>query len=329
MEWKIKHVFNFEPEKLWGHGFCLYGYYGKRGEQYLLQWSEHWVGHLTREDHFIWTAGSVDKGLSDVHISIDIKNPQYIDESPEGYLILSSNGNSKIYKIYPGKGSAELFIDTSYYGMKENDTGNCVYDLDGNIWINDIRGCRVLKFNGEGKLLLVLGDGTPGFQREPVSFGDVRFNWIYDLRLGPDGNIYILDSKNFAIRMIDVVNEVVTTVVGTGQPGYSGDGGDALEATLGSNPEEYFDGPMSISLDEEGNIFIGDTHNHVVRMVERSTNIITTLAGRSDAQPHVRNSPQEKDPLKVNLPYIFSLDYYGGCLIIPEWDGDLIVLEKV
>ena len=141
--------------------------------------------------------------------------------------------------------------------------------------------------------------------------------------------MYVLDSKNFAVRMIDVVNEVVTTVVGTGEPGYSGNGGDALEATLGSNPEEYFDGPLSLSLDEEGNIFIGDTQNHLMRMLERSTNVITTLAGKRDAQPHVRNNPQEIDPLKLNLPKICSLDYYGGCLYIPEIDGDLIILEKV
>ena len=94
-------------------------------------------------------------------------------------------------------------------------------------------------------------------------------------------------------------------------------------------PSEYFDGPLSLSLDEEGNIFIGDTQNHVMRMVERSTNIITTIAGKRDAQPRKRNDPHEKNPLQLNLPYICSLDYYNGCLFIPEWDGDLIVLEKV
>jgi len=329
MKWHIKHIFNYEEEKLWGRGCAQLGFHGKNGEQYALVYNEHWLGHLTPDDRFIWTAGSVDKGLSDTHISMDIRNPHYIAESPDGSLLLSSNGNSKMYKIYPEKKSAELLIDTEKLGIKEFDLGNCEYDRDGSIWVNDIRGCRVWKFSEDGELIRILGDGTPGFQKEQVSFDEVRFNWIYDLRLGPDGNIYILDSKNFAVRMIDIVKEVVITVVGTGEPGDSGDGGNALNATLGGNPDVYFDGPLSMSLDEEGNIFIGDTQNHVMRMVDRSTNIITTLAGKRDFQPHVRNNPQEKDLLKLNLPYICSLDYYGGCLFIPEWDGDLIIMEKV
>jgi len=328
MKWKVKHVFNFDNTRPWGDGYAG-GFYGKKGDLYMLHWDEHWLGRLTSDDRFTWTAGSVDKGLSDIHISIDVKHPHYICESPDGSLLLSSNGNSKIYKIYPEKGSAELFIDAVEFGIKEYDAGNCVYDLEGNIWINDIRGCKVWKFSQEGKLLLTLGDGTPGFQKEPVSFDEVRFNWIYDLRLGPDGNLYVLDSKNFAVRMIDIENEIVSTIVGTGKPGDSVDGVDALQATFGSREGEYFDGPLSLSLDEEGNIFIGDTFNHVLRMVDKSSNIITTIAGRDDIQPKVRANPDEIDPLKLNIPMISSLEYYNGCLFIPERDGDLVVLEKI
>jgi hypothetical protein len=328
MKWKIKHIFNFTQDKPWRNGFCQFGFHDNEGNQYLLQYDEHWLGHLTQDDKFTWTAGTIDKGLSDTHIDIDLKNPHYLSESPDGSLLVSSNGNSKIYKISPGKRAAELFIDTEKFGIKEHDVGNCVCDLTGNIWVNDIRGCKVWQFDVNGKLVRCLGDGIPGFQKEPTSFDKVRFNWIYDLRLGPDGNMYVLDSKNFAVRMIDIIHEVVTTVVGTGKPGDSGDGGDSLKATLGSKKGEYFDGPLSLALDEEGNIFIGDTQNHVLRMVEQSTDVITTIAGKRDAQPHKRNDPQEKDPLKLNLPYICSLEYYKGLLFIPEWDGDLIVLEK-
>jgi hypothetical protein len=329
MKWKVKHIFNFTKDKLWGAGFCQFGFHDNKGNQYMLQWDEHWLGQLTPDDRFLWTAGSVDKSLSVIHINADIKNPHYICGSPDGSLLLSSNGNSKIYKIYPGKRTTELFIDTADFGIKEFDVGNCVYDLKGNIWVNDIRGCKVWLFAGNGRLLRCLGDGTPGFQKGPVPFDRVRFNWIYDIRLGQDGNIYVLDSKNFAVRMIDIGREVVTTIVGMGKPGYSGDGGDASNATLGSNPAEYFDGPLSLSLDEEDNIYIGDTQNHVLRMVEKATNIITTIAGEKNARRHERNDPREQDPLQLKLPYICSLEYYHGFLFVPEWDGDLVVLEKV
>lgn len=51
-------------------------------------------------------------------------------------------------------------------------------------------------------------------------------HWIYDLRRGPDDRLYVLDSRNFALRVIDPAAGRVTTVAGTGTSGYSGDGGD-------------------------------------------------------------------------------------------------------
>jgi hypothetical protein len=183
-------------------------------------------------------------------------------------------------------------------------------------------------YNLAGEPILTLGNGQPGFQEGTFPFEGVQFNWIYDLRLGPDGHLYVLDSKNYSVRRINADQGTVSVVVGTGRPGYSGDGGPALNATLGSNPSEYFDGPFSLSLDEEGNIFIGDTYNHVIRMVEHATQRISTIAGHHPADQDKRNDPLETDPLKLNLLKICSMDYYDGCLFIPDWSNDLVVMEK-
>lgn len=174
----------------------------------------------------------------------------------------------------------------------------------------------------------MLGQGKPGFQTKTTPFHKVSFDWVYDLRIGPDGNIYVLDGKNFAVRMIDLQDKMVSPVAGTGKPGYSGDGGDALIATFGSDTHEHFDGPYALSLDEEGNVYVGDTQNHVVRMVNKKTGLISTIAGNPKIKLHARNDPQETDPFKLNLPKICSMDYLDGCLFIPEWDGDMVILEK-
>jgi hypothetical protein len=176
--------------------------------------------------------------------------------------------------------------------------------------------------------VLTLGNGQPGYQPDTVAFEAAQFNWIYDLRLGPRGNVYVLDSKNFCVRKLDVRQKTVSVVAGSGTPGYSGDGGPATQATLGSDPGEHFDGPFALSIDEDGNLFIGDTHNHVVRMVRRTTGQISTIAGKVDVEPDKRNDPGETDPLKLNLPKIGSMDYYDGHLFVPDWNNDLIVLEK-
>jgi len=330
VRWKIKRIFNYTDERAWGNGYCNGGFHDKlpSGRVYFQEYFKHWIGVFDPADKFLWTAGLINPGVSKMHIPVDLKNPHYITTSPDdGATLVSSGGTNKIFRIFPEKKSAKLFIDTGKIGLK--DIGNCEYDLDGNIWVNEVSGCRVWQFDSKGNKKRVLGRGTPGFQRKPTSFDKARFNWIYDLRLGPDGNIYVLDSKNFALRMISLQDEKVTLVVGTGKPGYSGDDGDALKATLGSDPSQHFDGPYSLSLDEDGNIYIGDTQNHVLRMVEKKTNSISTIAGNHKIKPHVRNDPREKDPLKLNLPKISSLDYFNNCLYVPEMDGDMIILEKM
>lgn len=326
MRWRIKHIFNLSQEKPWEHGFVNFGFHGRKGTQYLLHYNEHWLGCINDEDEFLWTAGAIDKGLSKNHIPFEVKYPHYITELPEGSLLVSSNGTNKIFKIWPVKKKAELFIDTARVGLR--DIGNCEFDGRDSVWVHEIEGCRVWQFDLSGEIIQTLGNGQPGFNADSVPSKDARFSWIYDLRLGPDGNIYLLDSKNFCVRKIDVRRDTVSTIVGTGKPGYSGDGGPALKATLGSDPSVHFDGPFSLSVDEEGNLFIGDTYNHVVRMVESSTGIISTIAGQHEASLGKRNDPHETDPLKLNLPKICSMDYYGGCLFIPDNNDDLIVLEK-
>ncbi len=219
-----------------------------------------------------------------------------------------------------------LHLCSTVLGLK--DIASCEYDLNGYIWINEVTGYKIGQFDVGGKPVQMLGNAEPGFQSETVPFSKAQFNWIYDLRRGPDGNIYVLDSRNFVVRMLDLRNKLVSVVAGTGEGGYTGDGGDALHATFGHNPDAHFDGPWSMSLDEEGNIFVGDTQNHVVRMVERSTNTVSTIAGNPSVTPGKRNDPLETNPLNLNLPLICSMDYNQGRLFVPEWDGDIVVLAK-
>jgi len=328
MEWRIKHIFNFTDEKTWKNGYGQFGFHDYEGKFYLIRNEASWFGCLTEKDEFLWTAGSTDPNLSSTHIYFDLKNPMYVSRHPkEKSIIISSGGNKKIFKFFPEDKKAEVLIDAQKHGLK--DIGNCVFDKEGNIWINEITGYRIWQFDLEGKKMCVVGDGKPGFQEGTVNCENAQFNWIYDIRIGPDNNLYILDSRNYTLRMIDFDLGKVIVIAGTGKPGYSGDGGLATEATFGSDKSEKFDGPWAISLDEEGNIFIGDTHNHVVRMVEKKSEMISTIAGNSSYIPSKKNLINETNLFKINLPKICSMDYYNKELFIPEWDGDLIVLEKI
>lgn len=85
------------------------------------------------------------------------------------------------------------------------------------------------------------------------------------------GNIYFADSGNNMIRRIDAMSGAITTVAGSGTPGYTGDGSAAIAAQLNA--------PAKVVVDAAGNLYIADTGNSVIRYVAASTGIIITIAG--------------------------------------------------
>ncbi len=230
-----------------------------------------------------------------------------------------------MHHLCSSTGTADVLIDGQEVGLQS--MGNCVADAEGSIWINDVTGCAVWRFDYDGNFVEIVGSGEPGFQSHTVPFEDALFHWIYDLRLGPDGLLYVLDSRNYAVRKLDPVERTVSLVAGCGEPGYSGDGGDAKKAALGGDPHSKFDGPWSVAVDEDGDIFIGDTQNCVVRHVDVESHTIRTIAGDPEVGPESDNAGVT-DPLRLRLPLICSLDYHDDRLYVPEWEGDLIILAR-
>jgi hypothetical protein len=328
--WIVDRIVHFGPEDLVKNGLSHFGFHDRNGKHYAIFHQKHFLGLIGKSDQLEWTAAAhqIFEGTPNIRAALNF--PMYIDNLNDNSLIASNFGDAQLYHINVEKKKAELFVDGLRIGMK--DAGNCVVDNENTVWVNEVEGCRIWRFNSLGEPILTLGNGKPGFQTGTADFSEARFNWIYDIRRGPDGNIYVLDSRNFAVRMIDLNRQIVLTVAGTGKPGYDGDNGDALNATFGGDPTARFDGPISLSLDEEGNIFVGDRQNHVVRMIHKKSNIVETIAGSRNRVKGKSNNLEEKDPLELNLPAISSMDYHDGYLFVPTditpEEGDLAVLTR-
>jgi hypothetical protein len=328
-DWVVDRVIHFGPGEFLKDGLPHFGFHDRNGKRYAISHQKHFLGLVRENDQLEWTVAAHQVFEGTPNIVARLNYPMYIDNLDDENLLVSNFGDARLYRINIERKKAELFIDGLRIRMK--DAGNCVVDNEGSAWVNEVKGCKIWRFDSMGNPLLTLGDGTPGFQLGTVGFDEVRFSWVYDIRRGPDGNIYVLDSRNFAVRLIDLKHRVVRTLAGTGKPGYEGDDGDALNATFGSDPAARFDGPISLSLDEEGNIFVGDRMNHVVRMIHKKSNIIRTIAGNHNSVKGTGNNPKGKDPFKLNLPEISSMDYYEGHLFVPTdlspEAGDLAVLK--
>jgi hypothetical protein len=314
--WVVERIVRFPPGAESGGGYSLLGFHDPDGAQLALLHGEHWVGVVDGPNTFEWTAGRERAEGSRLHIEADLRYPMYLARHRDGSYLVSNFGNGRIFRILPQDRRVEVFVDGETLGLV--DVGNCVPDDEGYVWVNEVTGCRIWRFDPRGRPDLTLGTGEPGFDAGTVPLEEARFSWVYDIRLGPDGLLYALDSRNFAVRSIDLRNRCVGTIAGTGEPGYSGDGGDARLATFGSDPDAKFDGPLSLSLDEMGNVFVGDTRNHVVRMVDRSSNVISTIAGDPSAAPGDRSPLDVTDPRALKLFEICSMDYFGGRLSSPR-----------
>jgi DNA-binding beta-propeller fold protein YncE len=105
----------------------------------------------------------------------------------------------------------------------------------------------------------VAGTGAKGYSGDSGPARFATFNGPKELAVDRSGNIWIVDTENHAIRMIDAKTNVIRTVAGRGRPGREGDGGPAINASL--------DRPHGVAVGPDGTFWIGDTHNHRVRMV--------------------------------------------------------------
>ena len=153
------------------------------------------------------------------------------------------------------------------------DPGSVAVDASGNIFIAATWLDEVFKADPAGNFTLVAGTGVQGFSGDGGPAANASLSVPSGVAVDTHGNLFIADSGNGRIRRVDAVTGVITTVAGSASelPGFSGDGGPATSAVM--------NGPGSVALDAQGNLFIVDAGNQRVRRVDAATGIITTVAG--------------------------------------------------
>lgn len=331
-DWQVYKVINFDSSKRWegplsDDGYSLFGIHDREGRQCILAPNKDWVGCIRHGSNVLeWSAGIKPVKNSKLHISAGIKNPSYVAQVSDDYYILSNTGLNQILGLDLKNGKANVLIDLNKHGV--DSPANCIVDREGNIWINSPGKNRLWQFSKEGDLIRAFGtDGEWQYSLE-CAYDHLVLSEIYDLKGGADGNIYFLEGKKFCLRMIDLSAKKVKVVAGNGKSGYTGDGGHPLSATFGSKKSGKSDGPWAFCIDEENNIYIGDTQNRVVRMLDRKSNTLQTIAGGVEYKAKARNNCAIRNPYELMLPSICWMDYCQGMLYITDMIGDLIVLAK-
>jgi len=145
-------------------------------------------------------------------------------------------------------------------------------DGRGRLIIADTYNHRVARVQRNGSLTTFAGTGHAGYGGDGGPATGASFDVVAGVAVGPDGSIYISDHVNLRVRRI-ARNGTVQTVAGNGQPGFSGDGGPAVLASISA--------PVGIAVDRAGNLYIADQGNHRIRKVD-TRGIIATIVGSGE-----------------------------------------------
>jgi hypothetical protein len=168
-------------------------------------------------------------------------------------------------KGYGGDGSRAI-------GALLSEPFMCAFDRQGHLYVAEATNHCVRRIDKDtGVITTVAGTGIAGYSGDGGPATRATFNQPYSLQVDANGDIYIVDRLNAAVRKVAAATGIITTVAGTGQPGYSGDGGPGAQAQL-REPNDCF-------LDGRGGLLIADIQDQRVRRLELATGIIVTFAG--------------------------------------------------
>ena len=253
----------------------------RSGNVYIADPERNTVRRVDTQGTITTVAGTGERGDGgDGGLAVDaqLNGPIGVAVDADGNLYFSDIGNDRIRRVNT-KGIITTIAGTGDEGYS-GDGGSAVdaqlsaprglaVDGSGNLYIADTSNHAIRRVDTTGTITTVAGSGERGNGGDGGAAVEARLNTPRGIAVDGAGNLYIADSRTSTVRQVDTAG-IITTIAGTGEQGYGGDGGSAVSAQLSA--------PYRVTVDGSGNLFIADTWNHRVRMVD-TRGIITTVAG--------------------------------------------------
>jgi sugar lactone lactonase YvrE len=220
-----------------------------------------------------------------------LSEPTAIAVDAEGNIFVSDKANARVRRIGTDgiittvAGNGDLMFSLTA-GPREGEPatevgltpGGLALDAEGNLYVSSRADHRVFRVASDGTITTFAGTGEAGSDGDGGPATEATLTLPNSLMLDAAGNLYVSDPGANRIRMI-APDGTITTIAGTGEEGYSGDGGPATEATFALAPGDLGWAPASLAMDDSGAIYIADAGNHVIRVVDPSGTISTLEVG--------------------------------------------------
>jgi sugar lactone lactonase YvrE len=213
----------------------------------------------------------------------------YIDER-DNHVVRKVERATGIIATVAGTGQAGFAGDGGPATQAQLDRPHSIaFDSHGDLLICDIGNHRIRRLDLRTNLLETFaGTGERAHLPETSPLRSAPLNGPRTIVVGDDGSLYLALREGNAIYRIDPSAQQIEHLAGTGEQGYTGDGGPARSATLA--------GPKGLAFGRDGRLFVADTENHVIRAIDLGTGVITTVLGTGQ-----RGDGPETDPLDCQL----------------------------
>lgn len=269
------------------------------GYAYIVEMTGNRILYVHRDGILRHLAGTGEKGNDGdgaAAIKAQFNGPHAIAMGPDNKLYVADTWNNRIrvidrviprdtnFTIDPEQSTISNFAGTGTKGFSgdgglaaDAEFGGvyCIaFGTDGNMYVADLDNRRIRKIDMQsGIVTTIAGNGEKGVPEDGAIAVESPLVDPRAVAADSQGNVYILERSGHALRVVRK-DGTIHTVAGTGEKGYSGDGGDALLAT--------FNGPKHLTVDKNNRVWIADTENHVIRIFDPTTGLIERAIGTSE-----------------------------------------------
>jgi sugar lactone lactonase YvrE len=223
--------------------------------------------------------GAVDIGGPATGVALNDPSSVAFDSLGDLYL---TDRSDRIFRV-DGTGSISVFAGTGVAGFSGDDgpataaqlddPAGLAFDRNGNLLVADSNNNRVRRIDRSGIITTVAGTGSSASTGDGGPATRATLADPESVAIDQAGDVYVGEAEGNRVRRIDTTG-IISTYAGIGDLGYSGDGGPAVAAQLNAAG-----GAFGLAVDAQGNLYIADSSNNAVRVVD-ATGIIRTYAGR-------------------------------------------------
>ena len=319
------------------------------GTPWFIDWNNHLIRKVLPDQTVVSVVGWTDPifpgdGTGDASEKtpegadgalVKLNHPTELLVADDDAILVMAWHNHKLRRIDPD--TSQVTILAGAGAGFSGDEGPCINaifkqpksltsDADGNLYIGDQQNFRVRRIDPDGIITTVVGVGTQGSEGDGGPALMAQLNWEIGSNPEPsgglavaDGKLYIADTLSHKLRVADLVTGDIETLAGTGEAGYAGDDGPALEAA--------FNGPRELELGPDGSLYVADTDNHVIRAIDLETGIVRTVVGTGEPGMDSKDGKLATET-RLARPFGLEFDSEGNLYVMDTLNSRILKVSK-